>query len=96
MNKATKRGLLSERVRQNTIPSDFKDPNSQKEMRSFIFEELGRMRDSRVREVYSLRYFSGGKMTWAKIGERLGFSSQTAINLHKKGAELLKRKIVRK
>ena len=32
-------------------------------------------------------------MTWASIGKKLGFSSQTAINLHKKGAELLKRKI---
>ena len=51
------------------------------------------MKDGRVEKVYSLRYFSGGKMTWAKIGKLLGFSSQTAINLHRKGAELLKRKI---
>jgi len=96
MNKATKRGLLSEKVRENTVTLVIKDPNEDKEMRSFIFEELGRMRDLRVREVYSLRYFSGCKMTWAKIGDRLGFSSQTAINLHKKGAEILKRKIIRK
>ena len=93
INKSTKRGLLSERVRQNTINIEAKNPYLNKEMRSFLFNELAKMKDPRIRKVYSLRYYSGAKMTWATIGKRLGFSSQTAINLHRKGAEILKRKI---
>jgi len=93
INKSTKRGLLNERVRQNTTNIEIKNPYLNKEMKSFLFNELAKMKDPRIRKVYSLRYYSGGKMTWASIGKKLGFSSQTAINLHKKGAELLKRKI---
>lgn len=93
INKSTKRGLLSERVRQNSTTVETKNPYLNKEMRNFVFNELSKMKDPRIRKVYSLRYYSGGKMTWANIGKRLGFSSQTAINLHKKGAEVLKRKI---
>ena len=95
MNKSTKTTLLERRVKQNTIVDvDSKNPYKNKELNSFIFNELNKIKDSRVEKVYSLRYFSGGKMTWARIGKALGFSSQTAINLHKKGAEILKRKIL--
>jgi len=93
ISKSAKINRLSEKVRQNTIITEQGNPYSNKEMKSFIFNELGKMKDPRVEKVYSLRYFSGGKMTWAKIGNLLGFSSQTAINLHRKGAEILKRKI---
>ena len=94
INKSTKISLLQKKVKQNTFSNpDPKNPYKNKELNSFIFNELNKLKDSRVRKVYSLRYFSGGKMTWAKIGKALGFSSQTAINLHKKGAEVLKRKI---
>jgi len=97
MNKSNKIGLLEERVKQNTVAdSDSKNPYKDRELNSFIFNELNKIKDKRVKRVYSLRYFSGGKMTWAKIGHELGFSSQTAINLHKKGAEILKRKISHK
>lgn len=97
MNKSTKITLLEEKVRRNTsVDADSKNPYKNRELNSFIFNELSKIKDSRVKKVYSLRYFSGGKMTWAKIGKALGFSSQTAINLHKKGAEILKRKITHK
>jgi len=93
MGKSTKIIKLCEKVKTNTLADNDGNPYANKEMKSFIFSELSRMKDPRIQKVYSLRYFSGGKMTWSKIGKMLGFSSQTAINLHRKGAEVLKRKI---
>ena len=48
----------------------------------------------RVEKVFKLRYFSDeGKMTWNKISNNLGISIQTAINLHDRGAKILKKKM---
>ena len=93
ISKGTKKQMLAEKVKKNTIYSLNEQPYKNREMNKFIFNELNKIRDKRIKSVYSLRYFSGEKMTWSRIGKRLGFSSQTAINLHKRGAEILKRKI---
>lgn len=93
MNKKTKMSILCERFKNNKLEEVRVNPYSNIEMKGFIFNELEKLKDKRVSNVYKLRYYSGDKMTWANIGKNLGFSSQTAINLHKKGAEVLKRKI---
>ena len=93
ISKQTKKYMLAERVKKNTLQLDQDAPYKNIEINKFIFNELNKMKDDRIKSVYSLRYFSGEKMTWQKIGSQLGFSSQTAINLHKRGAEILKRKI---
>tara|TARA_R100000700_G_C3172911_1_gene147380 strand:+ start:1021 stop:1587 length:567 start_codon:yes stop_codon:yes gene_type:complete len=96
ISKQTKKQMLAERFKRNieTFISDY--PYKNIEMNKFIFNTLNKIKDKRIKNVYSLRYFSGEKMTWSRIGKQLGFSSQTAINLHKRGAEILKRKITSK
>lgn len=97
MNKTRKTQMLQERLRDNReLLSDEKNPTKLKELNSSLFLELDRMKDKRIKEVYKLRYFSGGKKTWDFIGKSMGFSSQTAINLHRRGAEILKRKVFNK
>ena len=93
ISKQTKKQILADRFKKNSdsIISDY--PYKNIEMNKFIFNTLNKIKDKRIERVYSLRYFSGEKMTWSKIGKQLGFSSQTAINLHKRGAEILRRKI---
>ena len=96
INKAKKSSLLQERVRNNnesTLNNLNKNIFKLKELNAHIFSILNKLKDKRISSVYKLRYFSGNKMTWTKIGKSLGFSSQTAINLHAKGADVLKRKI---
>lgn len=94
MGKALKAVKLSERVKNNTTKDREDQPFRVKELNSHIFFILNKLKDKRISSVYKLRYFSeNSKMTWSGIGKRMGFSSQTAINLHKKGAEILKRKI---
>ena len=96
INKAKKASLLQERVRINNGDS-FENLNKNvfklKELNAHIFSILNKLKDKRIKSVYELRYFSDNKMTWSKIGKKLGFSSQTAINLHAKGADVLKKKI---
>ena len=88
--------LLQERVRSNnevSLNNLNKNVFKMKELNAHIFSILSKMRDKRIESVYKLRYFSDHKMTWSKIGRELGFSSQTAINLHARGARALKKKI---
>ena len=98
INKARKMSMLRERIKSNNDLS-FNNFNKNifkvKELNVHIFSILNKLKDKRISSVYELRYFSDSKMTWAKIGQRLGFSSQTAINLHARGAKALKRKINR-
>lgn len=56
------------------------------------FNELS---DSRVSYVFKRKY-SDYKVKWKNIAEELGVTTQTVLNLHKKGLSLLKRKIKNK
>ena len=59
----------------------------------YIFNILKQLKDKRIHRVFTLRYFSGEKkMTWSKIAKNLDVSTQTAINLHNKGREVLRKK----
>lgn len=56
-----------------------------------VFDILFNLKDKRIQKIYKLRYFTVyPKMTWKKIGENIGVSTQTVINLHEKGKNFIK------
>ena len=61
----------------------------------YVFSLLSQLKDDRIKEIFSLRYFKSDKkkMPWVKIGKIMGISTQTAINLHKRGLKILNKKI---
>ena len=61
----------------------------------YVFSLLSQLKDDRIKEIFSLRYFKSDKkkMPWVKIGKFMGISTQTAINLHKRGLKILNKKI---
>jgi len=60
----------------------------------FICNLISQFKDDRMKKVFELRYFSDAKkMTWVSIGDRLNVSAQTAINLHNKGKDMIRRKL---
>ena len=65
---------------------------------NFIEYILSQVKDSRVKRIFKIRYFSGDrkKTPWAKIAEQLGVSTQTAINLHNKTVRLIRKKFTTK
>lgn len=65
-----------------------------KEQSDLIFSILDRIKDSRIKKIFKLRYFNGKRMmSWGNIGKRLNLSTQTIINLHTKGKKFLKNKL---
>ena len=77
---------------------DFFGTEEQKDLHNdieYIFSLLSQLKDERIRKIFSLRYFKSDKkkMPWSKIGKEMGISTQTAINLHKRGLKILNKKI---
>jgi DNA-directed RNA polymerase specialized sigma subunit len=68
------------------------------DMYDYLSSLLSSFKDSRINEVYRLRYFSNTSkpITWNKIAKKLNISTQTAINLHEKARLFLQNKILSK
>lgn len=68
--------------------------------RDYIFNILDQLKDKRIAEIFRERYFTGSdkmsndKTPWSKIAKKMNLSSQTIINLHNKGAEFLRQKMI--
>jgi RNA polymerase sigma factor (sigma-70 family) len=77
---------------------DQKTEEDKKEVKGevdYIFNLLEQLNDKRIKRIFKLRYFHGAKnkMPWVKVAKTLNVSTQTAINLHNKGAEIVCKKI---
>ena len=81
-------------IDRSSIEESGTGPKEWEEFREFSLNILKQIKDKRVEKVFKLRYFSDeGKMTWNKISNNLNISIQTAINLHDRGAKILKKKM---
>ena len=60
----------------------------------YINSILSKLKDKRIVKIYSLRYSPEYRkpLSWKKISEKMGISSQTAINLHDKGRLIINKK----
>ena len=67
------------------------------EDKEFVFQILKKLKDPRIPRVFELRYFDkdkkNKKATWSIIAKKINTSTQTAINLHQRGLEILSKKI---
>jgi len=65
--------------------------------KEYIFEILNKLKDPRITRVFELRYFDqdtvNKKPTWSVIASKIKTSTQTAINLHQRGIDILSKKI---
>ena len=61
----------------------------------YIFNLLSQLHDKRIQKIFKLRYFHGAKnkMPWVKVAKELEVSTQTPINLHNKGVEIIFKKV---
>ena len=71
--------------------ANFEDEFNLRRKKECVFDILFDLKDQRISKIYKLRYFTTHpKMTWKKIGEKIGVSTQTVINLHEKGKKMVK------
>ncbi len=77
------------------VPDHTNNLNEEYEILKRTIEGL---KDSRIKRIFEMRYFSEHKKgrTWKNISENLGMSIQTAINLHKRGLEIMKNRLKNK
>tara|TARA_B100001123_G_C15200279_1_gene983081 strand:+ start:488 stop:1099 length:612 start_codon:yes stop_codon:yes gene_type:complete len=65
--------------------------------KEYIFNILDNLKDKRISTVFKLRYFESfkenNKPTWSFIAKKIKTSTQTAINLHQRGKEILFKKL---
>jgi RNA polymerase sigma factor (sigma-70 family) len=55
---------------------------------------LKQLKDKRIKQIFSMRYSNlNKKPSWCKVAEELKISTQTAINLHNRGIDVLRKKI---
>jgi len=65
------------------------EPETTEEDSTYIFNILDELEDKRVKEVFKHRYLDNSNPSWVTIGKKMNLSSQTVIDLHKKGKNLL-------
>ena len=65
--------------------------------KEYVFNILDNLKDKRISKVFALRYFENykenKKPTWSLIAKKIRTSTQTAINLHHRGKEVLRKKM---
>jgi len=70
---------------------------SRTEDKEFVFQILKKLKDPRIPRVFELRYFDkdkkNKKATWSVIARKIKTSTQTAINLHQRGLDILSKKM---
>jgi RNA polymerase sigma factor (sigma-70 family) len=60
----------------------------------FTSNILNQLKDKRIKQIFSMRYSTRSKKpSWCVVAKRLNISTQTAINLHNRGIEVLRKKI---
>jgi RNA polymerase sigma factor (sigma-70 family) len=61
----------------------------------YIYSILSKLKDKRIIKVYEMRYEKNGekKATWSEIAGEMSISTQTAINLHSRGRNMLAKKL---
>ena len=85
---------LSYFMENNQPHPDSSQSQERQDTLEYIFNLLSQLKDKRIKKVFELRYLGGdGKESWSKIGENMGVSTQTAINLHDRGTKILRKKM---
>lgn len=75
-----------------TVEQYFSAPTTAVDDCNYVYSILTQLKDKRIQDIFKYRYCDGKKMIWAKVAKKIGISTQTAINLHNKGLNLLKKK----
>ncbi len=81
----------------NQSKENYDREESRTEDKEYIFQILKKLKDPRIPKVFELRYFDqdkkNKKATWSVIAKKINTSTQTAINLHQRGIDILNKKI---
>jgi RNA polymerase sigma factor (sigma-70 family) len=73
--------------------SEFKNKENKDDDMKYIYNLLGQIKDKRILKIIQFRHLERDKKEWKYIAKKLNISAQTAINLHERGLNLIRKKI---
>ncbi len=94
LNKKSKDRLVTTEC--EVLESLKESPQEEAEPSLFEFADniLSQLKDGRIKKIFSMRYSTVNKKpSWCTIAKSVNVSTQTAINLHNRGIEVLRKKI---
>jgi len=94
LNKKSKDRLIAteDKILDLLNETETKDENDT--LFEFTDNILAQLRDGRVKQIFSMRYsHEYKKPSWCVIADKMKISTQTAINLHNRGIQILRKKI---
>ncbi len=95
LNKKSKDRLITT---ENEILDVLKEKSTDESSNDNLFEFtrniLNQLKDKRIKQIFSMRYsLHSKKPSWCAVAKQIKVSTQTAINLHNRGIEILRRKM---
>jgi RNA polymerase sigma factor (sigma-70 family) len=94
LNKKSKDRLISTEDEILDILKEKVTEETGENLFEFTDNILKQLKDKRIKQIFSMRYSTlCKKPSWCIVAKKLKVSTQTAINLHNRGIEILRKKI---
>lgn len=94
LNKKSKDRLVSTEDKILDVLSETEQENKNDNLFEFTNNILSQLKDERIKKIFSMRYSPNDKKpSWCAIASKMEVSTQTAINLHNRGIQVLRKKI---
>ena len=94
LNKKVKDRLVTTEDEILDVLKEKVDEQANENLFEFTNNILKQLKDKRIRQIFSMRYsVYSKKPPWCAVAKKLKISTQTAINLHNRGIEILRKKI---
>ena len=94
LNKKSKDRLISTEDEILDVLKEKASEETDDNLFEFTNNILDQLKDKRVKQIFSMRYSAYSKKpSWCVVAKKLKVSTQTAINLHNRGIEILRKKI---
>lgn len=84
---------LTKIVNERSCFTEYKTKKSVTEDLDYVYNLLNQIKDKRILKIIELRHLQENKKEWKYIAKKMNISAQTAINLHERGLNLIRKKI---
>ena len=94
LNKKSKDRLVSTEDEILDVLKEKSSEETNENLFEFTNNILKQLKDKRIKQIFSLRYSSYSKKpSWCTVAQQVKVSTQTAINLHNKGVDIVFKKV---
>jgi RNA polymerase sigma factor (sigma-70 family) len=83
---------IQKSLEENQIKNEYIHSSHNIENYGYIFNILGQLKDERITNIFKHRYCGDKKMIWSQVAQKMNLSTQTVVNLHDRGLDLIRKK----